>query len=477
VRGRIVFPTLVILLVLPSIARVATAPIVYLSFPDADSILKSLAAEAPEPLRNASREDLRIAWPSWVQSEDRRIRTRLLRGDEDSVVNLLLFGTSFTAQPRLTSTQLHQLSEISPHSEPTKVRAEFQQLLERRIADFIIGLNAPGTNERLIFARAVIARAGIAVDNQTQRTGARRYLLELVRRVLKEQTSFQQILTQAQTLNDSTSEFAMRSTLYKERGLSLDTSLAPDFALEVAMRAMFDAGLLAKGCVKRVGIIGPGLDFVDKQEGYDFYPTQTVQPFAVMNSLLRLGLVKEKQIEIVSLDLSPRINDHLERARRAAEKGRGYTLHLPMNPASAWKPPLQEYWQHFGDQIATPAAPAPAPPGLGAHKLRAVRVKPEFVRRIQSLDVNIVLQHEEVQADRKFDLLIATNVFVYYDTFEQSLALANVQAMLRPGGFLLTNNLLLELPDTKMKSVDYIAVEYSNREADGDQIVWYRRSL
>jgi len=45
--------------------------------------------------------------------------------------------------------------------------------------------------------------------------------------------------------------------------------------------------------------------------------------------------------------------------------------------------------------------------------------------------------------------------------------------MLRPGGFLLTNNLLLELPSLKMKSVDDVSVEYSSRESDGDQIVWY----
>ena len=74
-------------------------------------------------------------------------------------------------------------------------------------------------------------------------------------------------------------------------------------------------------------------------------------------------------------------------------------------------------------------------------------------------------------------MLIATNILVYYDTLEQSLALANIQTMLRPGGILLTNNLLLELPFSKMKSGDYVSVEYSTRETDGDRILWYRREL
>jgi hypothetical protein len=47
--------------------------------------------------------------------------------------------------------------------------------------------------------------------------------------------------------------------------------------------------------------------------------------------------------------------------------------------------------------------------------------------------------------------------------------------MLRPGGFLLSNNALLELPGSPMKSVDYLSVAYSDRATDGDHIVWYQR--
>ena len=71
--------------------------------------------------------------------------------------------------------------------------------------------------------------------------------------------------------------------------------------------------------------------------------------------------------------------------------------------------------------------------------------------------------------------MIATNIFVYYDTFEQSLALSNVAHMLRVGGLLLSNNALLELPGSNMRSVDYETVAYSDRPNDGDHIVWYQR--
>ncbi|HKN83275.1 MAG TPA: class I SAM-dependent methyltransferase, partial [Pyrinomonadaceae bacterium] len=82
----------------------------------------------------------------------------------------------------------------------------------------------------------------------------------------------------------------------------------------------------------------------------------------------------------------------------------------------------------------------------------------------------------DLAAGEVFDLVIATNILVYYDTFEQSLALLNIEKMLRPGGFLLSNNALLELPSSKMHSTDYLTVVYSDRAGNGDHIVWYQRS-
>ncbi len=59
---------------------------------------------------------------------------------------------------------------------------------------------------------------------------------------------------------------------------------------------------------------------------------------------------------------------------------------------------------------------------------------------------------------------------------EEDLALANIAEMLKPGGFLLSNNALPEIPGSPMQSVDYLTVVYSDdRPDDGDHIVWYQR--
>jgi hypothetical protein len=463
---------------LGSLALAAGSPpgeVGYIPFAEAKPILDAMAEALPAGLSGQPPEKLESMWLDWVKSRDAEIRERLTTGDEDTVVNFLLFGTSFTKQPRVTSAQLREFAGAGGGTAGEEAAAKVRQLVEKRVQELVNGMNAPGNNERLIFARKVAERAGIKLADEVERQKAALYLFDKYLRVLKEQSGFQQVLAAAHSLGDPTEEFAERSKLYKERGLSLDTALTPDFALEVALAALRERRLLAPGSVRRVGIIGPGLDFTDKQEGYDFYPTQTVQPFAVMDSLLRLGLARAGDLEVDSLDLSPRVNDHVERSRRAAMQGRGYKIQLPRDPSRGWKPELVAYWQRFGDQIGSPATPVAVPTGLQGTMLRAVRVRPEFVRQMRALNLNVVLQREEAPADAKFDLLIATNILVYYDTFEQSLALANIQTMLRPGGFLLTNNLLLELPSSKMKSVDYVSVEYSPRESDGDQIVWYRR--
>lgn len=447
----------------------------YTPYSDAKPILEAMAEILPAELRDSPAGVSEENWNIWAKRRDVDIRRRLEQGDADSVINFLMFGTGFTTEPRLTSAQLRSVSAEAGNDDKN-AGAEWQKLLEKRAQDLVRGMKSPGQNERLQFARRTLKGAGIDFSSTVDDQKAYAYLYENVKRITREQASFREALQAARSLNDPTEEFAERSKLYKDRGLSLDTSLPPDYALEVALREMKKRGLLQAGAVKRVGIVGPGLDFTDKQEGFDFYPTQTVQPFAVMDSLVRLGLAKPETVEVDALDLSPRVLAHIGQARQAAERGRGYAIQLPKDPTRGWKEELTAYWKRFGDRIGVPATPVAVPAALKGVELRAVRVKPELVRRMKTYDVNIILQRASLQEESKFDLMIATNILVYYDTFEQSLAMTNIAAMLKPGGFLLTNNALLELPSSEMHSVGYQTVVYSDRSDDGDHIVWYQRS-
>ncbi len=436
-----------------------TVPI---SYADARPALTAHAGALPTPLMGKSERALEAAWPSWVARHNTEIRARLQRGDEDSLVNFWLYGTSFTKLPRATERDLAKLGD----------RERIAELLEGRLDDLVAAIGKPGTNDRLRFARLVIERHGINPTTPVGQEKARAYLIDLRTRVIADNERYQKAAQSAAGLADATARLDAYATLFSDRGLSSDTSLRPGFAIETAMAAMKATGRVQE--VNRVGIIGPGLDFSDKAEGYDFYPQQTVQPFGIVDSLIRLGLARAGDISVTTFDLSPRVNQHLENARRRAGMGQSYVLQLPLDmkdPAHDWDQALVDYWRHFGDRIGSEVAPIPAPPGSESVQVRAVSVRPAVVTSLQTRDVNIVLERTD---DAPLDLIVATNILVYYDAFEQSLAMANVARMLRPGGFLLTNYAVSPLPPMAPEA-SLITPVFWDRQRNGDTLFWYQR--
>jgi SAM-dependent methyltransferase len=226
-----------------------------------------------------------------------------------------------------------------------------------------------------------------------------------------------------------------------------------------------------------VAVIGPGLDFSDKQSGYDYYPQQTLQPFAVYDSVERLGLVKSGGVSITVFDISSRVLEHIERARDRAQKGRGYAIQLPRESPGAsgesWKAEAVEYWRIFGDHAGKPVAPIRPPEGLRGLVTRAVEIRPAVVLSAEPVNLNIVLERISLPAAERFDLIVATNVFVYYDRLEQALALQNVSTLLKPGGILLSNDELREIPGVPMRRVGATDVWYTDRL--GTSVIWYER--
>src|SRR5262249_20603156 len=102
-------------------------------------------------------------------------------------------------------------------------------------------------------------------------------------------------------------------------------------------------------------------------------------------------------------------------------------------------------------------------------ELRGIDVRPQVAIRLTPIDLNV---GTEKWTGPPFDLVIATNVLVYYDRLDQLLAFASVDAMLRPGGFFLTNNAIVELPGSRLRSVGAITVQHSPQKID--HVFWYR---
>ena len=419
---------------LAALAAQGNTPTQYLSHAQAAPVFAALGAPMPDAAE----------WPRWIAAADAATRARVAEGDELSIVNLLMFGTSFTREPRLTSRQLDG--------------TDVQAALTRRLDDFERALAKPDTNARLQFAHRLL-QSGAPV---------RPRLLSMIDRAVKDAAVHAKLTEEAHALADPSLEFAERSRLYRGRGLASDTSVRVNFAIEEALRTV--APVL--GRVRHVAVIGPGLDVVDKEEGHDFYPPQTIQPFALIDSLVRLGLADGATLRVTTLDVSARVNDHIaEMGRRA---GAQYVMHISLDGTVAWTPGLLRYFAGFGDAIGAPV-PVTIPPGIGPVKLRALSVRPSVVQRIAGRDLNIAAETLPLSDDERFDLIVGTNVFLYYDRLQQALAMASVSRMLRPGGLLLSNNALVEAPSTGMHSIGYSKTLYSNRDEDGDLIISYQK--
>ena len=439
----------------------ASPAVTPIPFADAGSVLQVLRDELlPETLRGLTPAERETRWPGWVKARDAAIRQRVVQGDTDSVVHLVLFGTTFTKRPRPTDSQLTAL-----FTRP----AEGLAALRPRVDDFTAAVASPGSDERLQIARRVISSAGIDPATVLGRDQLRQFIEKGMQAVAAESAASTKAVNAGDALTTS--------TVFRDRGLSSDTSVVVDYGIDSAIAAVMAAR--PKGvAVRRAAIVGPGLDFADKQWGYDFYPPQTIQPFAVIDSLIRHGLSDAATLRVTAFDLSPQVLAHLAGARARAMAGASYGLVLPRNTDRTWTPGLVTYWQRLGERVGA-NAPAITPPATaGRVQVRGVRVRPAVVLSITPRDVNIVLERDELPAPERFDLIVATNILLYYDLFEQSLAVSNIVSMLAPGGVFLTNTRLTLLPGSALRAAGYTDSVYTTGpqgDETGDRVYVYER--
>jgi hypothetical protein len=398
------------------------------------------------------------AWDRWVQGQDHEVRRRIGRGTEDSISNLILCGTSYTPLPRLES-----LEEAASASGELTARAR------ARVHALRVALAHPGESERLRFASAYLSSQRLPDEALEAFLGAN------LQRFIAEQRGFQARLSAAGQAGDAGELLATRGTLFAQRGLSVDTSLLPNFALEDTLAALVRKAVVAPGSVRRIAVVGPGLDFTDKRDGYDFYPLQTLQPFAVLEGVLRQKLGEPGSVQVVAFDLNPLVNEHVKRLVESARRGLPYVVQLPRDLQADWNSPALAYWQHFGEIIGRPTRPLPVPANLASVTLRAVAIDSRYAARLEAVDLDIVAQTLDPTATGAgFDLVVATNILVYYDRFQQALALASLAHLMNPGGIFLANTVL---PAQRPPELEYLgrrSVSYSSTGAYGDDVVVYR---
>ena len=175
--------------------------------------------------------------------------------------------------------------------------------------------------------------------------------------------------------------------------------------------------------IEKVLIVGPGLDLAPRTGLHDEIPPQSYQPYLTADSLLRWGLAIPNRLSVQCVDINPAVVDFIERFSRQ----RGPELRLVAVGGDA---DYQSFFREAGDRIGAAQATTWG---------KIVRVRPELAARVHAERLNILT--ERYSPSPGFDLVVATNVLLYFDSTELALALANIQAMLRPGGYFVHNEL------------------------------------
>jgi hypothetical protein len=226
--------------------------------------------------------------------------------------------------------------------------------------------------------------------------------------------------------------------LYRARGLSTDTAVEAGYVVYLGLGVL--KSLEPDRRVRRVLIVGPGLDLAPRTALHEAGPPESYQPWAVIDALLTLGLSRVDDLEVVGADINPRVVAHLRRAHTAPPV---LTLMSEIRESETVTP-TPEYREYFA-QLGRAIGDEEGAKALGTKELRkTVRVSPTAARALHAETLDVVTERLE---GPPFDLVIATNILPYFDDVGLMLAMSNVAGMLAPGGVFLHNEARPSLRD------------------------------
>jgi hypothetical protein len=355
-------------------------------------------------------------------------------GEFDHLIFFMLQSQSFTRLPRIEPA-LSALEFIRglKDEDRAKYLAEGSMRLQSsegvpktvraRIEDFLKAVDNEKDNERLSYFKTLLrpikSKPAEAISAEYMR--AMRFL-------------YQKEFASREIENERRAAFV--SSLYQTRGHSTDTQIEANFAIHTALAAIKSQRPSLR--LGKVLIIGPGLDFAPRTDLIDTFGPQSYQPFAVADALIGLKLSDADGLQIHCVDINDRVIAHLRELRRQKSVALAIFSGVGDNPKRPLTDDFKEYFCGLGKSIGVESA-IEAPARFDSHLKKSLLIRPEIVHRISVDRLNIVT--ERYESSPRYDLIVVTNVFPYFNQTELLLALSNIAAMLDKGGYLIHNEL------------------------------------
>jgi len=352
-------------------------------------------------------------FPELIGALNRETAQRLREGEWDHLIYFLLQSGKFThrakIEPALSAREFVQ--GLTPGGRAGYLAGEAipaptgkaPAAVKERMRDFLAALEHPPSDERLNWFHQWLPDSERSLD----------YLCAEYVRAMR-------FLYQKEFVREG------GSSLYQSRGHSSDTRIESSFAVAAALHVM--KALDSRLRISRVLIVGPGLDFAPRTDLIDSYPPQSYQPYAVADALLAVGLATAGELRIDCVDINPRVLDFFREFPMHRER-RLILLH------GSGTAEYDEYFRTLGRQIGTET------PVAGG---KSLLVSQEAADSISAVRLNVITERYDPP---RYDLIVATNVFVYFNGTELLLALDNIRSMLALGGYLIHNELRPEVEE------------------------------
>ena len=366
------------------------------------------------------------SFPQFLDRFNRTHAQRVRDGDLDHLVFYLLQSAHFTKQPAIEpALSARELVDgLAPADQAAFLEhgtidaARAPSIVRTRARDLLHAVDSQDPDLRLVYFRRLVTAA-------------------LPKGPAREQAVLQEYLRGMRFLYQK--EFVARrapdpadavAALYRSRGLSTDTAVEAGYAVYLGLGVL--KSLEPDRRIRRVLIVGPGLDLAPRTSLLDATPPESYQPWAVIDAVVDLGLAKLNDLEVVGADINPRVVEHL-RGERSSPPPLHLASGLQTTPQLTLERDYRDYFDRLGNAIAERREPAVERNG---RLTKTFQVQPSAARALAAERLDVV---PERLTGPPFDLAIATNILPYFDDTELALALANIAGMLAPGGVLLHN--------------------------------------
>jgi hypothetical protein len=352
---------------------------------------------------------------------ERRVR----EGDLDHLVFYILQSSDLISLPPIEPA-LSAKALVDGMDEPTRqafLRGDSVPLTwipksaDARIERALISLQGDISLPRLDYFRALTRAVYPSFTDRP--AGLRREYLRAMRFVYQKEFVAQRAERPAEAVAE----------LYRARGLSTDTAVEAGFVVREGLGIA--AGADPSRRIRRVLIVGPGLDLAPRTSFNQDAPPQSYQPWAVMDALLGLKLSTADDLAIVGADINPRVVQHLQRDRATPPSLR-LNSEIRDGDGVTLRPDFREYFIGLGATIGAPGIVEIR----DGHMSKRVRANAVAARALDSVLLDIVTERLH---EKPFDLIVATNILPYFDDTQLALALSNIASMLAPGGLFLHN--------------------------------------